>query len=67
MTRKAIRRSSFRSVKDLIAAMTTFIEPWNARDTPLIWVRTAEQILAKAVRKAPASSESGHQLQKPVP
>lgn len=60
LTRQAIRRGSFRSVKELIALIDTFTDAWNAGASPFIWVKTADEILAKAVRKAPASSESGH-------
>ena len=59
-TRQAIRRGSFTSVTELIALIGTFTQAWNAGASPVHWVRTADEILAKAVRKAPASSESGH-------
>ena len=38
-----------------------FTVNWNAGATPFTWVRTADEILAKAVRKRPATSESRHQ------
>jgi transposase len=60
LSRQAIRRGSFRSVRDLIAAITTFIANWNAGATPFTWARNADEILAKAVPKPRASSESGH-------
>jgi transposase len=60
LTRKAIRRGSFASVKDLIAMIDAFTRQWNAGASPFTWVRTPDQILAKAVRKLPAISESGH-------
>ena len=60
LTRQAIRRGSFRSVQELITLIDTFTRNWNAGATPFIWVKTADEILAKAVRKAPAFSESGH-------
>jgi hypothetical protein len=34
--------------------------PWNDGASPFAWVRTADEILAKAVRKRTANSESGH-------
>jgi transposase len=58
LSRQAIRRGSFRSVKELIAAIATFIEHCNAGATPFIWIKPADEILAKAVRKPPAISES---------
>ena len=60
LTRQAIRRGSFRNVKELIAMITAFTQAWNDGSSPFIWVRTADEILAKAVRKRPAISESRH-------
>jgi transposase-like protein/transposase len=60
LTRQAIRRGSFGSVKELIAMIETFTIQWNAGATPFAWVKTADEILAKAVRKRPAISESRH-------
>jgi transposase len=60
LTRQAIRRGSFRSVKELIAMIDAFTRQWNEGSSPFTWVRTADEILAKAVRKPRATSESGH-------
>jgi transposase len=60
LTRQAIRRGSFGSVRELIAMITTFTDQWNAGATPFMWVKTADEILAKAVRKPTATSESRH-------
>jgi transposase len=60
LTRRAIRRGSYRSVKELIAMIDAFTMQWNAGASPFEWVRTADEILAKAVRKPRATSESGH-------
>jgi transposase/AraC-like DNA-binding protein len=60
LTRQAIRRGSFRSVKELVAMIEAFTRAWNEGSSPFIWVRTADEILAKAVRKPRATSESGH-------
>jgi hypothetical protein len=60
LTRQAIRRGSFRSVKELVARIEAFTQTWNSGASPFAWVRTADEILAKAVRKRPAISESGH-------
>jgi hypothetical protein len=37
-----------------------FTASWNEGASPFAWVKTADQILAKAVRKRRAISESGH-------
>ena len=60
LSRQAIRRGSFRSVKELIAMINAFTASWNDGSTPFAWVKTADQILAKAVRKPSAIGESGH-------
>jgi len=44
ITRQAIRRGTFTSVGDLIAAIRTFIDGWNDRCQPFIWTKTADQI-----------------------
>ena len=38
-------RGTFRSVKDLIAAIEAFIDGWNDRCQPFIWTKTAEELL----------------------
>jgi transposase len=60
LSRQAIRRGSFRSVKELIAMINAFTRQWNEGSTPFAWVKTADQILAKAVRKPTTIGESGH-------
>jgi transposase len=60
LTSGAIRRGSFGSVKELRAMIDAFTRQWNEGSSPFAWVKTADQILAKAVRKPPANSESGH-------
>jgi len=47
ITRQAIRRGSFTSVKDLIAAIENFIDGWNERCHPFIWTKTAEELLPR--------------------
>jgi transposase len=48
ITRQAIRRGTFTSVKDLIAAIEAFIDGWNERCHPFSWTKTADEILTKA-------------------
>ena len=48
ITRQAIRRGTFTSVKDLIAAIENFIDGWNERCQPFTWTKTADDILKKA-------------------
>jgi len=60
LSRQAIRRGSFESVRALVAAIERFTREWNADATPFVWVKTPDQILAKAVRKAQADSGGRH-------
>jgi len=48
ITRQAIRRGTFTSVKDLIGAIETFIDGWNERCEPFVWTKTADEIITKA-------------------
>ena len=45
LTRQAIRRGSFTSVKDLITAIEAFIDGWNDRCRPFTWTKTPDQLL----------------------
>jgi hypothetical protein len=51
ITRQAIRRGTFTSVKDLIGAIRRFIDAWNDCCHPFIWTKTAEAILPRATRQ----------------
>jgi transposase len=56
ITRQAIRRGTFTSVKELIAAIETFIDGWNERCRPFVWTKTADEILTKANRKVTSNT-----------
>jgi transposase len=47
ITRQAIRRGTFTSVRTLIRRITDYINTWNANPQPFSWVATADEILAK--------------------
>ena len=51
ITRQAIRRGSFDSVRDLVEAIRRFIDGWNERCEPFLWTKDADAILAKAKRQ----------------
>jgi len=51
ITRQAIRRGTYRSVKELTAKIGEFIDGWNERCQPFTWTKTAEELLAKIRRK----------------
>jgi transposase len=58
ITRQAIRRGTFTSVKDLVAAISRFIDGWNERCHPFSWTKTADEILPHARRQG--TSETRH-------
>jgi transposase len=58
ITRQAIRRGSFDSVKQLIAAIRAFIDGYNERCKPFIWTKTPDEILPRATRQP--TSDAGH-------
>ena len=61
ITRQAIRRGTFTSVKDLIGAIEIFIDAWNERCQPFIWTKTADQIIPHATkRQGQATSIARH-------
>ncbi len=49
--RQALRRGTFRSVRDLNTKIRSFINGWNTRKHPFIWTKTADNILTKLERK----------------
>ncbi len=51
ITRQAIRRGSFDNVKELVDAISAFIDGWNERCHPFAWTKTADEILPHATRK----------------
>ena len=47
ITRQAIRRGTFQSVKELTAAIGAFIDAYNHRSQPFAWTKDADQLIAK--------------------
>jgi transposase len=56
ITRQAIRRGTYASVRELIDAITAFINGWNERCEPFIWTKNADAIITKAHRKPTSST-----------
>jgi transposase len=50
LTGKALRRGTFGSVPDLIAAIQEYIDTHNSDPKPYVWTATAESILTKIAR-----------------
>ena len=64
-TRQAIRRGTYTSVKELIAAVEKFTDGWNERCQPFTRAKTADQILTKATHKKTSDTQcSVHGMQK---
>jgi len=57
ITRQAIRRGTFTSVRDLVDTIRAFIDGWNDRCQPFTWTKDADTILAKAHRKTTSGTQ----------
>jgi transposase len=51
LSRRAIRRGAFTSVRALIDAIQRFLDHWNDDCKPFVWVKTADEILATLHRQ----------------
>jgi hypothetical protein len=56
--RQAIRRGTFRSVRDLTTAIRRFVDAYNTDCRPFTWTKPAEEILKKA--KPATTSDTRH-------
>ena len=56
ITQRAIKRGSFRNVKDLIARIKLFVDHYNQHARPFMWTVTADSIFAKLQRLCVAIS-----------
>jgi transposase len=50
LTRKAVRRGAFVSVKDLVEAIETFLAAWNEKPKPFVWTAKVGEIMQKIER-----------------
>jgi putative transposase len=60
VTDKAIRRGSFRSVKELVQRIEHFVSQHNKNCKPFVWTATVESILGKLGRLTSRISGTGH-------
>ena len=60
ITRKAIRRGSFRRVKELIERIEAWTGKWNRDCQPFVWTATADSILEKVKRLCERIIATGH-------
>jgi len=50
ITRQAIRRGTFKSVRQLINTINTYITNWNQYSQPFTWIATTNEIITKVRR-----------------
>jgi putative transposase len=60
ITQRAIRRGTFRSVRDLIQKIETFVKHYNRRCQPFAWTATSDSIFEKLERLTKAIAGTGH-------
>ncbi len=60
LTEQVIRRGNDESVRALVARIERFTREWSEGATAFKWVKTADEILAKAVRKPKETSGAAH-------
>jgi transposase len=60
ITQQAIRRGSFRTVRELVQRIETFVARYNRTSTPFAWTATADSILSKLTRLAKAINGTSH-------
>jgi putative transposase len=60
ITQQAIRRGSFRSVRDLVRKIDSYVTHYNAASRPFIWTATADSILDKLRRLCKVINETVH-------
>ncbi len=60
ITQRAIRRGSFRSVKDLIRKIDSFVQHYNRCSRPFVWTATADSILEKVAQLCSRISGTAH-------
>jgi putative transposase len=60
ITQRAIRRGTFRSVKELVAKIERFVKKHNSKSKPFVWTATADSILTKIERLCKAIAGTRH-------
>jgi putative transposase len=60
ITQRAIRRGTFRNVRDLVAKIDHFVHRYNRHSQPFVWTATAEAIFKKLERFCKAIAGTAH-------
>jgi len=60
ITQRAIKRGSFKSVKELTTRITRFVERYNENPVPFMWTATADSIFEKLTRLSKVLCGTAH-------
>ncbi|MDD5233726.1 MAG: IS630 family transposase [Syntrophales bacterium] len=60
ITQRAIRRGTFKSVKELVSKINQFVQQYNTTTRPFVWTATADSILEKIKRLCQFISGTQH-------
>jgi transposase len=60
LTNRKLRRSAHRSVAELEADLSAWIQAWNDDPRPFVWTKTADEILDNLARYLHLINNSGH-------
>ena len=60
ITQQAIRRGTFRSVKELVEKIDQYVRAFNTHAQPFVWAATADWIFAKVQRLCERISGTAH-------
>jgi len=60
ITQKAVRRGTFRSVKELVAKIQEYVDTYNRHPRPFVRTATADSIFDEIKRLTQQSSETAH-------
>ena len=60
ITQQAIRRGSFRSVRELVCRIEQFVQQYNRNSRPFAWTATADSIFQKLARLCSSNAGTEH-------
>ena len=60
LTSKWLRRGSHRSVAELTASIQSWVDTWNQEPRPVVWTKTADEILDTIAAYCQRINDSGH-------
>jgi len=60
LTNRKLRRSTHRTVAELEADLTAWVDAWNDDPKPFVWTKTADEILDNLASYLHLISDSGH-------